>query len=110
MSSFPVIYFLKRFMDPIIQIGSGFQHSCYPNSFYNSNDELVTMHHLVAGEKITVDFSTLFIGGTELFRCNCGFNGCRGSIRGFDQLPVIIQDKYLKAGAVSKAILLKIKL
>jgi len=76
----------------------GITHSCYPNSGYNSNNELITIELIRPGEPISIDFSTLFVGDTTLFQCTCGHIGCRNRILGFNFLPVIIQEKYLEAG------------
>lgn len=81
-------------------INAGIVHSCYPNSGLDTNNELITISKRLPDEQITLDFSTLFLGGNELMKCQCGFNGCRGSIRGFDQLPVIFQEKYIEKRVV----------
>lgn len=87
-------------MDPKTALLQGIYHSCYPNAAYSSKNELFIIRPLAEHEALTVDYSTLFLGSKELFRCNCGYNGCRRRILGFDQLPVIIQEKYLDLGAV----------
>lgn len=74
---------------------AGITHSCYPNAAYNFKNELVLLMEVEPGDKLTVDYSTLFTGSEEHFTCSCGCNGCREIILGFDQLPVIIQEKYL---------------
>ncbi len=85
-------------------VKAGILHSCYPNCGFNTQNELVLIESSQQGEIITVDYSTLFIGNAITFDCDCGCNGCRNLIRGFDQLPVILQEKYLKLGVVSKEI------
>ena len=79
---------------------SGITHSCYPNSGFNAQNELVLIEPAVPGDRITVDFSTLFTGNLFIFECKCGCNGCRNMILGFDQIPVIFQEKYLELGVV----------
>jgi len=86
-------------------VKAGILHSCYPNSGFNAQNELVLIESAGQGERISVDFSTLFTGIENVFHCKCGCNGCRNVILGFDQLPVIFQEKYLKLGVVSKKIL-----
>lgn len=79
---------------------AGIAHSCYPNSGFNAQNELVLIENANSGEPITVDFSTLFTGNGNNFNCKCGCNGCRKVILGFDQIPVIFQEKYLELGVV----------
>ncbi|MBL0340008.1 MAG: hypothetical protein IPP71_03270 [Bacteroidetes bacterium] len=81
---------------------AGIRHSCFPNCAYSFSNELVFIDEVAPGDKITVDFSTLFTGHAVLFRCNCGCNGCRINILGFDQLPVYFQEKYLRLGMVPR--------
>jgi hypothetical protein len=79
-------------------VKAGFTHSCYPNYGLSPKNEYVAISAKRPGEQKTLDFSTLFLGGDELMKCQCGFNGCRGSIRGFDHLPAIFQEKYVEMG------------
>lgn len=83
----------------------GIVHSCYPNSGFNNQNKLILIEPAGPGDLITVDFSTLFTGNSHIFNCQCGCNGCRKVILGFDQLPVIFQEKYLKLGVVTKELL-----
>ena len=92
-------------MDIQALINSGISHSCYPNSGYNSKNELVAAHSLAAGIKITVDFSTLSLGGDVILHCNCGYVGCRKQIMGFEMLPVFTQEQYIRADMVPDYIL-----
>ncbi len=80
---------------------AGIAHSCYPNCGFNAQNELVLIEPSAPGEPVTVDFSTLFMGNANIFKCKCGCNGCRNVILGFDQIPVIFQEKYLKLGVVA---------
>lgn len=89
-------------------VKAGIRHSCFPNCAYSANNELVFIDEVAPGEKITIDYSTLFTGYKALFRCNCGCNGCRINILGFDQLPVYFQEKYLNLNVVPGDILKKI--
>lgn len=88
-------------MNIVDVLKAGIAHSCYPNSGFNAQNELVLIEHSAPGEPVTVDFSTLFTGSVNIFECKCGCNGCRNVILGFDQIPVIFQEKYLKLGVVS---------
>jgi hypothetical protein len=96
-------------MDPQTAQQLNIEHSCYPNSAFNAENELVNIRALRPDERVTVDYSTLFVGEDFRFRCHCGYNGCRTNIRGFETLPVIIQDNYLTMNMVPHDILTKFK-
>jgi len=85
-------------------------HSCFPNCAINGNDQLVMLRQPEASERLTIDYSTLFLGTQHSFLCNCGYNGCRGVILGFNFLPVYFQDYYLEHNAISGEVLSKLKL
>ncbi len=63
------------------------------------------LRELIKGEQLTIDYATLFTGGFPDFNCNCGHIGCRGKVLGFNFLPVIYQDYYIKNDAVSPEVL-----
>ncbi len=63
------------------------------------------LREISKGEQLTIDYATLFTGGFPTFICNCGHNGCRGKVLGFNFLPVIYQDYYIKNDAVSPEVL-----
>ncbi|MBL0339762.1 MAG: hypothetical protein IPP71_01910 [Bacteroidetes bacterium] len=88
---------------------AGIWHSCYPNCGINGDNQLIVIDRIEPGERITVDYSTLFNGNSFIFKCNCSSNGCRKLIAGFDQIPVIFQEKYLKLGVVAREILKEFK-
>lgn len=79
---------------------AGIRHSCFPNCGVNARNELFAITPIVPGTPLTVDYSTLFKGNSFIFNCQCGYNGCRKVILGFDQLPVFFQEKYICLGAV----------
>jgi hypothetical protein len=83
----------------------GIVHSCYPNSGYDKNNDLVEFRQRVEDEQITVDFSTLFLGMEDQFWCNCGYFGCRKRIVGFDMIPMIFHEKYILNDLVPAQIL-----
>ncbi len=75
---------------------SGIGHSCYPNCLVHISGKLQLFEPILPGTPLTIDYSTLFVGNEFTFHCNCGRNGCRKVILGFEQLPVFFQEKYLK--------------
>jgi len=83
-------------------------HSCYPNCALNSANNLFLLRTVSPGEQLTIDYSTLYLGSGSKpgFDCSCGYNGCRGKILGFNNLPVIFQEYYLKKNAVCAEVLL----
>jgi len=88
--------------------GITFPHSCFPNCVVNSRNEIVLFKPVIPGEKLTIDYSTLYVGEEILENCKCGCNGCRGIILGFRYLPVIYQDFYLENDAVCAEVLTQI--
>lgn len=88
---------------------AGIRHSCFPNSIYRFDNKIVVIRPIGEKEQITLDYSTLFTGSEVLFECSCGHNGCRKLIRGFDFLPVNIQDYYLNQNAVPDHVLVLVR-
>ena len=78
----------------------GISHSCYPNSILNTDNKLVTLVPLAANTAITLDYSTVIDEEIIIEKCNCGFNGCRKTIRNYLSLPVFIREKYEESGSV----------
>jgi len=55
-------------------------HSCDPN-VEEKNMTAHTLRNIGKGEEITIDYDqTAYV--SEPFRCHCGSNNCRGSVRG----------------------------
>jgi D-alanine-D-alanine ligase len=56
-------------------------HSCAPNTGFRGLD-VVTLRPVVAGEELTIDYSTFCGPDMEPFACRCGAPVCRGTIVG----------------------------
>ena len=64
-------------------------HSCDPNAWLEGLD-LVARKPIEAGEEITVDYATFIAETGASFECDCGADGCRGTVTPQDwQLPEI---------------------
>ena len=76
-------------------------HSCDPNCYINSELWLVAARHIKAGEQLLFDYSTSMLERDwQMKGCQCGSSLCRGTISDFDELPVEVQDWYLRQGLV----------
>jgi len=68
---------------------SPINHSCDPNAWLEGLD-LVARRPIQAGEEITVEYATFIAGTGASFDCQCGADGCRGTITPQDwQLPEV---------------------
>lgn len=87
------------------ELSRTFNHSCNPNSFIRSKNELVAIRDINRGEEITYDYSTtmnddkekIIRAGRELWtcKCNCGSKNCREIIDQFKTLPKEVRDFYV---------------
>ena len=102
--------FKMIFMDVITHFPFPIPHSCYPTCGVNGANQVVLIRGIEPGELLTVDYSTLFSGSEPIINCSCGHVGCRGKIRGFNFLPVLIQDFYLLNNAVCRDVLVSLNL
>lgn len=76
-------------------------HSCDPNCYIDSELWLVAARHIKAGEQLLFDYSTSMLERDwQMKDCQCGSALCRGTISDFDELPVEVQDRYLRQGGV----------
>ncbi len=96
--------FILIFMEINPLLSPALPHSCYPNCGINLNNEIVLIRPVKYGEPLTLDYATLYVGLGPEMDCHCGFNGCRGKILGFNFLPVIFQEYYLKKNAVCREV------
>jgi hypothetical protein len=80
--------------------GNCIEHSCYPTLGISCTNKLFYLPSVQSHHQPTLDFSTLFMDAGLTAKCNCGFNGCRKVILGFNLLPVYFQNKYLQLDAV----------
>jgi SET domain len=87
-------------------------HSCNPNAGFvnwsrieNNRIPIVAFRHIAVGEEVTADYATFAMSydGTpegdpwEMMPCLCGEANCRGTITGFEGLPLDLQLKYVLA-------------
>ena len=64
-------------------------HSCAPNTVWQSDDVVVAWRDIAADEQLTIDYSTSDdTDEGDSWQCNCGAPHCRRYVRGTDwQLP-----------------------
>jgi D-alanine-D-alanine ligase-like ATP-grasp enzyme len=68
-------------------------HSCDANAWLDGLD-CVARRPIRAGEPITLDYATLYGPRMAEFTCQCGSQGCRGTIRGTDHLEPWAEERY----------------
>jgi len=88
------------YLDPV-EPGRSVNHSCEPNAGLVSDTRLVALRDIRAGEEVRFDYSTTVDDedGWEI-DCLCGARQCRGRIRAFSSLPLVIRRRYLALGIV----------
>lgn len=99
----------ERYLNPEGELGAFSNHSCRPNAaLFKERGRLVlrAIRAIRAGDEVTHDYSTL-LGADDVWtmRCNCGEQGCRGTVRRFDRLPAATLRRYLALGAIPAFIL-----
>ncbi len=87
-------------------------HSCNPNAGFvnwgrieNNKIPIVAYRHISVGEEVTADYATFTMAydgtpdgdGWEMKPCLCGEPNCRGTITGFERLPLELQLKNVLA-------------
>lgn len=55
-------------------------HSCAPNCGGTEFGFEIALRDIEAGEQLSNDYATLFMGPSEAFHCQCGAPNCRGAI------------------------------
>lgn len=55
-------------------------HSCAPNCGGTEFGFEIALRDIEAGEQLSNDYATLFMGPSEAFHCQCGAPDCRGAI------------------------------
>lgn len=102
-------------LGPVIQAGENqflspalpfckWPHSCYPNCMVTDGINVIARRPVQKDEYFTLDYSSLISFPVREFQCRCGYNGCRGRIGCFLDLPVILQEVYLLNGWVPQAV------
>jgi len=105
MESDPLATSMSTYLD-LDETSRSFNHSCEPNAYIRSMNELVALKDILPGDEICFDYSTtmhypeekILAAGFELWtcKCNCGTPSCRGIINQFKTLPLELQSYYLK--------------
>ena len=75
-------------------------HSCSPNAGIVRDRDLAALRDILPGEQIQYDYSTTMDEQSFTMNCRCGAPGCRGVVTDFSELPVAVQDYYLRRGLV----------
>ena len=91
------------YVDPLFP-GRFLNHSCEPNAGLIDGTCLIALRQIRPGEEIRFDYSTSLLERFWTLECQCGSPKCRGIVGDFDQLPVKIQQEYLRAGIVQSFI------
>jgi hypothetical protein len=102
-------------LGPIIQVGENYfmspelpfckwPHSCYPACVVSEGLKVTARRRIRKGESFSLDYSSLISHPVREFQCRCGYNGCRGRIGSFMDLPVKLQEVYLVNGWVPLAL------
>lgn len=105
MASDPLATSMSSYID-LDETSRSFNHSCQPNAYIRSVNELVARIDILPGEEICFDYSTtmhypeerILSQGLELWSCacNCGAPECRGVIDQFKTLSPELQAYYLQ--------------
>jgi SET domain-containing protein len=66
--------------------GESWNHSCEPNTWWVSDNELAAKRDIQIGEELTYDYVTadVYPEWTAKWECNCGAKNCRGRISSND--------------------------
>ncbi len=79
-------------------------HSCAPNAGLRSDRMLIALRDIMAGGEIFYDYSTTMSERRWTMQCACGEPSCRRTIGDFHDLPMSIQQYYLRLGVVQSFI------
>ena len=69
--------------DPIRDPAYFINHSCDPNTWLVSDDDVAARRDIMAGEELTIDYATFWVNSFEsskIDRCLCGTAICRGKV------------------------------
>lgn len=92
-----------------------FNHSCRPNAAIVGVGKLIAIKNIPKGDEITYDYSaTVWVDerdwpgyGDWMMKCHCGVSNCRKRVTEFQNLPGVLQKKYVTRGWVQDFILRK---
>lgn len=65
-------------------IGERLNHSCNPNTGFESEMRLVAIREILPGEDVTMDYAICSSMESYSLICKCGDKNCRGIVRGTD--------------------------
>jgi SET domain-containing protein len=104
MESDPLATSMSTYID-LDETSRSFNHSCEPNAYIRSVNELVALKDILPDDEICFDYSTtmhypeerILSAGFELWTCacQCGTASCRGIIDQFKTLPIKKRAYYL---------------
>ena len=78
-------------------------HSCEPNTFFNTQrGEVITLREIAPNEEISFFYPSTEWSMTQPFTCFCGTRSCLGQIRGAAHLPKPALAKYRFAGHIHR--------
>jgi D-alanine-D-alanine ligase-like ATP-grasp enzyme len=66
-------------------------HSCKPNTEY-AGLNVVALRNILAGEELTLDYTTFLNDEMESFICNCGAENCKKIIQGRQQNSITFRE------------------
>lgn len=69
-------------------------HSCNPNSGFQSEIRIVAMRDICVGEQITIDYAMCLTENFGDMECFCGSSQCRGRFTGNDWMIPELQIRY----------------
>jgi hypothetical protein len=84
-------------------------HSCAPNTGIRNDRDLVALRDIQPGEEIRYDYSTTMDEKSFTMRCRCGAPGCRQVVTDFSELPVAVQEYYVRRGLVMSFIVRRLR-
>ena len=79
-------------------------HSCSPNAGIRSDRILVSLREIRSGEEICYDYSTTMSERRWTMQCACRAANCRATVGDFHDLPIALQQHYLRLGVVQSFI------
>ncbi len=79
-------------------------HSCLPNTGVRSDRILVSLREIRSDEEICYDYSTTMSERRWTMQCGCRAENCRSTVGDFHELPMALQEHYLRLGVVQSFI------
>jgi hypothetical protein len=70
-------------------ISNFMNHSCEPNMIYGTDDDIIAVQDIEAGEELTIDYANFIVNVDQDFSCGCGAPRCRHNIRRDDWMALV---------------------